>query len=139
MPNSQLEFTETEKQLIKDAQLARVRGGSDMMIIHLGKTVLGQVETHRHQVEAIPFSDKSLDELYGMLEQRAADRVEEKLIEGLSVAMMSPPSPIPPVSEEIPSEAVFVPSVNISDEPLAQALNIVPAAKPMKRTRKGKP
>lgn len=35
-----IEFTEEEKQFIKGAQSELARNGSDMMLIHLGKTVL---------------------------------------------------------------------------------------------------
>jgi hypothetical protein len=87
-----LSFTDEEKELIKQAQLARVRAGSDMMLIHLGKTVLGQQEKQHLTIEAIPFSNHTIEELMVLLEERAAERGESIALAEFSATQLIGPN-----------------------------------------------
>jgi hypothetical protein len=86
------DFTEEEKLLIKQAQLARARAGSDFMLTHLGKTVLGQTEKHHHVVEALPYTQHTIDELQDMIEQRARETAAEQLINSTALLQLPPTS-----------------------------------------------
>jgi len=83
------QFSDEQKETIKQAQLARVRAGSDMMLIHLGKTVLGQAERHHHTVEAIPYTEHSIEELMILLEERARERGEEIALADLNTKLLA--------------------------------------------------
>lgn len=90
---SDLQFTDDEKLRIKQAQLARAMAGSDMMLIHLGKTVLGQQEKQHLTVEAIPFSNHTIEELMVLLEERARERGETIALADFGASQLIGPNP----------------------------------------------
>jgi len=92
-------FTDQEKALIKAAQLERALGGSDPMLIHLGKTVLGQKETVKHEVTPVPLSEFTYEQLLEKLAHRQEAILEEQeaakdaaLVTGLNQAILALPS-----------------------------------------------
>jgi hypothetical protein len=98
-------LTEEQKQQLLDRQFRQAMSGDTILLVHLGKTELGQAETHKHIVEALPFTDRSRDEILDLLAERAKELADQRLIGELVDASFSPAPiaalPAPPVAEPV--------------------------------------
>jgi hypothetical protein len=115
--NKTITFTQDQKEALLEAQFNRAMSGDSALLIHLGETVLNQIKTNKLLVEPVPMSELSLDDLYGMIEDRL---VEDKIIDA-------------PV--QIISESVSVPALTIAHQKQKKSVSSKSANKIKKQSK----
>lgn len=93
-------LNDQQLQQLLDRQFQKAMDGDSLMLQHLGKSYLNQTEKHHHTLEALPFTQLTIDEIEARLAQRAAEAEEEKLIQGTAVAFLNPPSSSPSAQDD---------------------------------------
>jgi hypothetical protein len=73
-------LTDAERQRVLEAQLAHALAGSEALLIHLGKAYLNQHDKAHLTVEAIPYTQHTLEELQDLLEQRSRAVEDQRLL-----------------------------------------------------------
>jgi uncharacterized protein involved in propanediol utilization len=84
-------FNEDRKELLKQAQFARAMAGSDIMLTHLGKTVLGQTEKHHHVIE-VPLAQYSREQIIELIAQRSEELGAAALLEDFTAQALIGPA-----------------------------------------------
>jgi hypothetical protein len=77
-------LTDADRQRVLEAQLAHALAGSEALLIHLGKAYLNQHDKAHLTVEAIPYSQLTLDQIAERIEQRSQEVEQERVLAQLT-------------------------------------------------------
>jgi hypothetical protein len=76
-------LTDDERAALLRRQYDFALAGSEALLIHLGKAYLNQHDKAHLTVEAIPYTQHTIEELQNLIEQRAQERENERLLQQL--------------------------------------------------------
>jgi hypothetical protein len=83
-------LTDEQREALLARQLTQALAGSEALLIHLGKSYLNQHDKAHLIVEALPFTDKTVEEIQALLEERALETAELQAVADLNQQLLLP-------------------------------------------------
>jgi hypothetical protein len=83
-------LTDEQREALLARQYTQALAGSEALLIHLGKSYLNQHDKAHLVIEALPFSDKTVEELHELLAQRAQEVAELQAVSDLNQQLLLP-------------------------------------------------
>jgi hypothetical protein len=85
-------LNDDQRARLLEAQYAHAVGGSEALMIHLGKAYLNQHDRQHLVVQSIPMGEANYEQLLEMLEERQKAIPDERLCDDLVLSMLNPPA-----------------------------------------------